>query len=306
MSALRRCPGRRLLVLGNHDVGDRERLRDVGFVDQQATLCATDPPWPSRTSRSGRCRRLRSTSTGTCTERRHRAHGTSTSASSGPTTRPSASTSSCGGSPPAGSSPAGPGHRRRATRWTFASPPTSWRFRRLDLSRGGAADAPAAWRDGPLVRPPPALRPAEGHRLPVRSAHRRLHRRPRRLGRRLRHSVPRSVGKRLRVGTCLLNDIPPSARRRLFARANLAQHVQSCDPQVEAPLSCTGMDRPSAPKGCCWATAGRRWVPALAMVLGLLWTPSAAGAGAGRLAPRPRLGCRGRTVGRRRGHRGCD
>ena len=45
VAALRNCPGRRLLVLGNHDVGDRERLRDVGFVDQRvAVLCATDPP----------------------------------------------------------------------------------------------------------------------------------------------------------------------------------------------------------------------------------------------------------------------
>ena len=45
VAGLRNCPGRRLLVLGNHDVGDRERLRDVGFVDQQvAVLCATDPP----------------------------------------------------------------------------------------------------------------------------------------------------------------------------------------------------------------------------------------------------------------------
>ena len=45
VSALRSCPGRRLLVLGNHDVGDRDLLRDVGFVDQRvAVLCATDPP----------------------------------------------------------------------------------------------------------------------------------------------------------------------------------------------------------------------------------------------------------------------
>ena len=128
----------------------------------------------------------------------------------------------------------------------------------------------------PRRHPRPAaavLRPADGHRLPVRSAHRRLRRRPRRLGRRLRHSVPRSVGKRLRVGTCLLNDNPPSARRRLPARANLAQHVQSCDPQVEDAIpgeqhrlsdACTPVwTGPSTSMGCCSATAGRRRLAAL-------------------------------------------
>ena len=45
VAALRNCPGRRLLVLGNHDVKDLELLRGAGFVDQHvAVLCATDPP----------------------------------------------------------------------------------------------------------------------------------------------------------------------------------------------------------------------------------------------------------------------
>lgn len=38
------CPGRRVLILGNHD-RDRQALRDAGFHGQHAAaLCATDPP----------------------------------------------------------------------------------------------------------------------------------------------------------------------------------------------------------------------------------------------------------------------
>ena len=47
VAALRNCPGRRILVLGNHDVADRERqrLRGAGFVEQHAAvLLATAPP----------------------------------------------------------------------------------------------------------------------------------------------------------------------------------------------------------------------------------------------------------------------
>ena len=41
---VRACPGRRVLVLGNHDLGHRQDLRDVGFVEQHlAVLCDTDP-----------------------------------------------------------------------------------------------------------------------------------------------------------------------------------------------------------------------------------------------------------------------
>ena len=42
---VRNCPGRRVLILGNHDVGDTEALRDAGFPEQHAAaLCATEPP----------------------------------------------------------------------------------------------------------------------------------------------------------------------------------------------------------------------------------------------------------------------
>ena len=34
MRDLRRCPGHRVLILGNHDVGETERLREAGFTDQ--------------------------------------------------------------------------------------------------------------------------------------------------------------------------------------------------------------------------------------------------------------------------------
>ena len=42
---LQACPGRRLLVLGNHDLGLRAWLAGAGFEAQcVAALCATDPP----------------------------------------------------------------------------------------------------------------------------------------------------------------------------------------------------------------------------------------------------------------------
>ena len=47
VAALRNCPGRRILILGNHDVAaaERQRLRGAGFVEQHAAvLLATDPP----------------------------------------------------------------------------------------------------------------------------------------------------------------------------------------------------------------------------------------------------------------------
>ena len=45
MLDVRNCPGRRVLILGNHDVEDTEALRDAGFVEQHAAaLCATDLP----------------------------------------------------------------------------------------------------------------------------------------------------------------------------------------------------------------------------------------------------------------------
>ena len=45
MRDLRRCPGDRVLILGNHDVGETERLREAGFTDQYwGALLATDPP----------------------------------------------------------------------------------------------------------------------------------------------------------------------------------------------------------------------------------------------------------------------
>ena len=45
VARLRNCPGRRLLILGNHDLGHRAALEEVGFRDQiAAALCATDPP----------------------------------------------------------------------------------------------------------------------------------------------------------------------------------------------------------------------------------------------------------------------
>ncbi|MCY4509419.1 MAG: hypothetical protein OXG35_21010 [Acidobacteria bacterium] len=38
------CPGRRILILGNHDIQDAERLRHVGFTRQHwAALLPTDP-----------------------------------------------------------------------------------------------------------------------------------------------------------------------------------------------------------------------------------------------------------------------
>ena len=44
MLDVRNCPGRRVLILGNHDVEDTEALRDAGFVEQHASaLCATEP-----------------------------------------------------------------------------------------------------------------------------------------------------------------------------------------------------------------------------------------------------------------------
>ena len=44
MLDVRNCPGRRVLILGNHDVKDTEALRDAGFVEQHAAaLCATEP-----------------------------------------------------------------------------------------------------------------------------------------------------------------------------------------------------------------------------------------------------------------------
>ena len=44
MLDVRNCPGRRVLILGNHDVKDTEALRDAGFVEQYAAaLCATEP-----------------------------------------------------------------------------------------------------------------------------------------------------------------------------------------------------------------------------------------------------------------------
>ena len=44
MLDVRNCPGRRVLILGNHDVEDTEALRDAGFVEQHAAaLCATEP-----------------------------------------------------------------------------------------------------------------------------------------------------------------------------------------------------------------------------------------------------------------------
>lgn len=48
-------------------------------------------------------------------------------------------------------------------------------------------------------------------------------------------------------------------------------------------------DRPSAAKGCCWATAGRRRVAALTMVLGLLGTASAAAGAAQDVSLRGRV-----------------
>ena len=44
MLDVRDCPGKRILVLGNHD-RDRDALRKVGFTKQYSlALCATDPP----------------------------------------------------------------------------------------------------------------------------------------------------------------------------------------------------------------------------------------------------------------------
>lgn len=41
---VRDCPGRRVLIVGNHD-RDRQALREAGFaVQHAAALCATDPP----------------------------------------------------------------------------------------------------------------------------------------------------------------------------------------------------------------------------------------------------------------------
>ena len=55
-------------------------------------------------------------------------------------------------------------------------------------------------------------------------------------------------------------------------------------PIVDAPA-----DRPSAPKGCCSATTGRRRVAALAMVLGLLGTASVAAGAAKDVSLRGRV-----------------
>ena len=45
VARLRNCPGRPLLILGNHDLGHRAALEEVGFRDQiAAALYATDPP----------------------------------------------------------------------------------------------------------------------------------------------------------------------------------------------------------------------------------------------------------------------
>ena len=42
---LRACPGRRVLVVGNHDLGWQRPLEEAGFRDQcAAALCASDPP----------------------------------------------------------------------------------------------------------------------------------------------------------------------------------------------------------------------------------------------------------------------
>ena len=42
---LRRCPGKRLLVVGNHDLEGRDALKTAGFESQHAAaLCATEPP----------------------------------------------------------------------------------------------------------------------------------------------------------------------------------------------------------------------------------------------------------------------
>lgn len=42
---VRGCPGRKILVLGNHDAElESETLREVGFELCQLALCATDPP----------------------------------------------------------------------------------------------------------------------------------------------------------------------------------------------------------------------------------------------------------------------
>ena len=45
VARVRACPGRRLLVLGNHDLEWRDELRSLGFEDQvTAAITATDPP----------------------------------------------------------------------------------------------------------------------------------------------------------------------------------------------------------------------------------------------------------------------
>ena len=44
MLDIRDCPGKRVLVLGNHDL-NREDLREAGFSTRcSLALCATDPP----------------------------------------------------------------------------------------------------------------------------------------------------------------------------------------------------------------------------------------------------------------------
>ena len=45
VARVKACPGRRLLVLGNHDVAYRSQLGRLGFVDQvAAAITVTDPP----------------------------------------------------------------------------------------------------------------------------------------------------------------------------------------------------------------------------------------------------------------------
>ena len=97
---LRRCPGRRWLVLGNHDVHCTQELRDVGFgAECAAAVYAAEPPLalthaPLRNVPPGAV-----TCTGTFTRTRQWARSESTCASSTRAGCPGAwtySLSSCG------------------------------------------------------------------------------------------------------------------------------------------------------------------------------------------------------------------
>ena len=88
-AALAACEGKRLLVIGNHDVNDFEELGRAGFGPQYAAAGATRARRScSRTCRSGGSRRRPSMSTATCTTSQGRRPATATYRSSSRGTRP--------------------------------------------------------------------------------------------------------------------------------------------------------------------------------------------------------------------------